>query len=370
MADSGGGIALAVRRVAVGYRVVGALWLWLLAFVVLATESGIAVGVVVGTGLLATGWALATVAVAARRSVLLHSPVWLAVDVAVSAAVIVLSAAADNERGFAGGYPFSTVALAAYGGGYPAAFAAAGVLSVVTLRTVGAGEAIGSVLVYLAGGGVIVWAIGVIRRNEAERRALEQRLAAEQAERARSQERADTGAALHDSVLQTLALIQRRSDDPAAVSTLARRQERDLRDWLGGRGRLGGAGEGRSLAVAVADAAAEVEEHYPVTVEVVTVGDIPLDDRVEALVAAAREAIVNAAKHADVSTLAVYAEVGGDAVTAFIRDRGAGFDPAAVPEDRRGISESIVGRVERAGGTAAIRATPGGGTEVELTLPR
>ena len=366
--STGGGIALALRRVVVGYRVVSVAWLWLLAAVVLVTEPQARVAIVLGAALLATLWSVATVALAERASVLLRSALWLGADVAVSGAVIILSTAAGSERGFSGGYPFSTVALAAYGGGYPGAIGAAVVLSVVSFVELGA-DAISSSLVYLAGAGVLVWAIGVIRRNEAERQALEQRLATEQAERARSQERADTGAALHDSVLQTLALIQRRSDDPAAVSTLARRQERDLRDWLGGRGRLGG-GDQAMFAAALADAAADVEADYPITVEVVAVGDAAIDDRLAQVVAAAREAMLNAAKHAGVATASVYAEIGDDTISVFVRDRGAGFDPRAVPADRRGVSSSIVDRVERSGGSAVIRSAPGAGTEVELSLPR
>ena len=358
---------MALRRVVVGYRLVGALWLWLLVAIVLVTEPDVRVAVVLGAAVLATLWTVATVSLAERAPVLVRSPLWLLADTAVSAGIVVLGNVAASRRGFSGGYPFSSVALSAYAAGYPGALAAAITLSLVSLFVLG-WDAIGATLVYIAGGSVIVWAIGVIRRNEAELRALEQRLAAEQAERARSQERADTGAALHDSVLQTLALIQRRSDDPSAVASLAREQERDLRDWLGGRGRLGGASE-PFLAAALADAAADVERTYPITVDVVTVGDAPLDERLEAMVAAAREAMVNAAKHAGVPTVAVYAETASDSVTIFIRDRGTGFDSGAVPADRRGVSQSVIGRVQRAGGTATIRSSVGAGTEVELTLP-
>ncbi len=367
-ADEGSGLGLALRRVVVGYRVVGLLWLWLLAIVVLVTEPQAKAGVVVGTALVATLWTVATVSVGARAPATLRSPLWIAADIALSAAVILLSVQAGAQRGFTGGYPFSTVLLAAYGGGYAGGFAAAGVLSGVSAWQLVETEAVSSSLVYLAGAGVIVWAIRVIRRYEMERRALEASLAQEQAERARSEERADTAAALHDSVLQTLALIQRQGDDPAAVASLARRQERDLRDWLAGRGRLGGASQD-TFAAALKDAAAAVEQDYPITVDVVTVGDVALDDRIDSLVAAAREAIVNAAKHAGVSAASVYAEVGTDDVTVFVRDRGRGFDPADVPPDRRGIRESIHGRMQRCDGATAVHSSPGAGTEVELRVP-
>jgi signal transduction histidine kinase len=195
-------------------------------------------------------------------------------------------------------------------------------------------------------------------------------LSAERAERIRSQERAEVAAHLHDSVLQTLALVQKRADDPRAVAALARRQERELRTWLSGAP-AHAEGE-RWLAAALQAAAQEIEEAHGVAIDVVAVGDAPLERDGEALVAAAREAMLNAAKFAgDAGAVAVYAEAGDERLEVFVRDRGPGFDPAAVPGDRRGVRESIVGRMERHGGRAAINAAPGGGgTEVELVLDR
>ena len=366
MTAAGEGIVLALRRVVVGYRVVGIVWLWLLVGVALR-ESREQWSLMVLAGLIATIWTVATVSAAGRAPGLLRSPWWLVVDVAISATLIVLSSMASPARGFFGGYPFSTVLVAGYGNGYPGAFLSAVLLSVVSVARLGGSEAINSSLVYLAGAGVTVWGFDVLRRNEAQRRALEQQLAAEAAERARSQERADTGAALHDSVLQTLALIQRRSDDPAAVASLARRQERDLRNWLSGRDqRLGGA-DGATFSAALTAAVADIERDYPMTIEAVTVGDAPLDEVLVALVAAAREAMINTAKHAGVTTASVYAEVADGRATVFVRDRGRGFDTGLVPPDRRGISESIVGRLQRHGATASITSRPGEGTEVELS---
>jgi phage shock protein PspC (stress-responsive transcriptional regulator) len=191
-------------------------------------------------------------------------------------------------------------------------------------------------------------------------------LTAERNERIRSQERAEVAAHLHDSVLQTLALVQKQADDPRAVATLARRQERELRSWLSG------APEARPddcLADALRAAAAEIEEAHGVPVEVVTVGDHDLDDRHRALVAAAREALANAVRHsASAEPIALFMEVAGGRTEVFVRDRGVGFDAAAVPEDRRGVRESIMGRMARHGGRAAVHSTPGQGTEVELIL--
>jgi signal transduction histidine kinase/phage shock protein PspC (stress-responsive transcriptional regulator) len=193
-------------------------------------------------------------------------------------------------------------------------------------------------------------------------------LAAERRERIRSQERSELAAHLHDSVLQTLALIQRRADQPGEVQRLARSQERELRAWLyARRDEMGIEG---TLASAVAAAAAEVEDRHGMPVEVVTVGDCPLDDRTEPLVRAAREAMVNAAKFSGVDRVDVFVEVDGVDVTVFVRDTGVGFDPDGVPEDRRGIAESVVGRMRRHGGEAVVRSAPGEGTEVELTMTR
>ena len=194
-------------------------------------------------------------------------------------------------------------------------------------------------------------------------------LSIERAQRIRSQERAELAAHLHDSVLQTLALMQKRADDPRAVAALARRQERELRTWLGGAP-AHGEGE-RWLAAALQTAAEEIEREHGVAVDVVTVGDARLDRDGEALVAAAREAMLNAAKFAgDSAPVAVYAEGGEERLQVFVRDRGPGFDVDAVPADRRGVRESIVGRMERHGGRATIQASPGGGIAVELVLER
>lgn len=198
-------------------------------------------------------------------------------------------------------------------------------------------------------------------------RRLVSELAEERRERIRSQERAELAAHLHDSVLQTLALIQRRSESPETVVRLARRQERELRSWLSGPPP---SAADRSLVAAVRQGAEEVEDLHGVPIEVVVVGDCTLDERLDALVAAAREAMTNAARLSQADEVAVYLEVGGDRVTLYVRDRGVGFDLEAVPPDRKGVSESIVGRMQRHGGLATIHTAPGSGTEVELELPR
>jgi signal transduction histidine kinase len=188
---------------------------------------------------------------------------------------------------------------------------------------------------------------------------------AERAARIRSEERAELAARVHDSVLQTLALIQRHADDPRKAAAFARRQERELRGWLYGDREVGE----ESLLTLLAAAAADVEELHGVRVELASSGDLPADERVRALALAAREAMTNAAKHSGADEVAVYAEASADRVSVFVRDRGAGFDVAGVPAGRRGIGDSIVARMERAGGAATVTSAPGEGTEVELSLP-
>lgn len=195
---------------------------------------------------------------------------------------------------------------------------------------------------------------------------LASQLTDERRERIRSEERTTLATHLHDSVLQTLALIQR-TDDPQRMNHLARTQERELRAWLFGKV---APSAGETLSDLLQGAAAKCESRYPAIVDVVSVGDTELDERVTELAAACGEAIINAAKHSQSPAISVYAEVEPDVITVYVRDEGIGFSPAVVGADRRGISESIEGRMRRAGGSAAIQSEPGQGTEVILTLPR
>ncbi|HEY6473752.1 MAG TPA: PspC domain-containing protein [Acidimicrobiales bacterium] len=241
-------------------------------------------------------------------------------------------------------------------GGFGIALLVEGHTTVAALKPIG-----GAALVIAAA--VIVfgpWWLSLVRDLIAERQA-----------RVRAEDRAQMAAHVHDSVLQTLALIQRSSDDPQNVLRLARAQERELRAWLF-EGRSPGAisedatmlGEGVNLLQR------QVEADHGITVQVVVVGDCELDDALRALLDAAREATVNAAKWSGADQVSVFAEVELDSVRIYVRDRGQGFDPASVPADRRGITQSIEARVARFGGEAVIRSAPGEGAEVQLFMPR
>ena len=198
------------------------------------------------------------------------------------------------------------------------------------------------------------------------RRLLDSR-AEERTARIRSEERAAVAAHLHDSVLQTLALIQRHADDQQAVNRLARSQERELRAWLYDPQVVR---EGGTWAGLVAGMVADVEADHALIVDPVVVGDAPVDEELAALGAATREALLNSAKHSGATAADLYTEVTPERVSVFVRDRGKGFDPETVPDDRRGLRDSVRGRLTRLGGTAEVRSAPGEGTEVELVLPR
>lgn len=213
-----------------------------------------------------------------------------------------------------------------------------------------------AVALLIVGGAALVafpWIYRAWREQIEQRRAL-----------IRSQERAEVAAHVHDSVLQTLTLIQRSAGDPQEVTRLARTEERALRSWL-----YAPTGDpDRTLAAALERDAADVEATYDATIDIVTVGDCSLDAGLAALVAATREAMVNAARHGG-GQVSVYAEADGQTAEVFVRDRGPGFDLDAVPEDRHGVRESLIGRMERNGGAAHVRSTPGSGTEVHLRMP-
>ena len=174
---------------------------------------------------------------------------------------------------------------------------------------------------------------------------------------------------LHDSVLQTLALIQR-ADAPGRAKTLARRQERELRAWLFDDRPTDAGTDSATLASQLRRIVAEVEDRHDVEVQLVVVGECPLEPRLDALASAVREAASNAARHSGAAEVAVYVEISPDRVEAYVRDRGMGFDVEQVAPGRMGLRESIIGRMSRNGGRAEVHSTPGEGTEVTLEMAR
>jgi signal transduction histidine kinase len=354
-----------LRQIIVGFRYVGAVWISVIGIVAIV-EWDARASIVLLTLIMA--WVWAAVTGFARRSTIRGWPFLLS-DLAVGVWTAAAPLFTDQIGGgtFSGGYPFSTVLVWAFARGIRG-----GVVGGVIVSAVAVTPSVNTIttdltnaIIYVAGGGVAGWAFNTLRRTEERRLEVETLLATERAERIRSEERAEVAAHLHDSVLQTLALIQKRSSE-AEVGTLARRQERELRNWLYGAAAL----SSHTLAGALEELCAEIEDVRGIHVELVTVSDAPLTDGLRALVAATGEAVTNAAKFSGVDKVSVFGEVAGDVGRVFVRDRGTGFDPDAIEDDRRGIRDSIIGRMERHGGTATVTSGAGRGTEIVLTVPR
>jgi len=361
-------LAFALAGFAGGAGVAAYLFLWALTPQALETSAlprpqAVATGrpgnesarnLVVGLGLLLVGGAL----VAQQRGVDLRLGVLIPILTVVGGAVLAWAQLDDAERGrwLVGdtGPSGRRAGLVRLGIGISLA-----VIGVVVLVTQGRGFSglweVGIPAVAVLAGVALVAAPWGVR--------LWGDLRAEQAQRIRETERADIAAHLHDSVLQTLALIQRKAGDSAEVVRLARAQERELRGWL----YAGPLGSQASLASAVTEVAHEVEDLHGIPIELVVTGDRPLDVGGAALVRAMREALRNAVRHGS-APVSAYVEVGSGSVEAFVRDHGPGFDLEEVPQDRFGVRESIMGRMSRHGGSASLRRLDHG-TEVYLSLP-
>jgi signal transduction histidine kinase len=376
----------ALDRLALVLRAIGALWMVVLAAAYAVTEQLVRPGVAAAACALGTAWAavLWVRRLPARGAGEGGRPGarrWavVGVDLATAAAVLVAPAALGETAGFAGGYPFAALVVALAAVGRRGVWVGVAVLSAATLASLAvAGAAIGpfvtgQLLLYVFSAVAMVVGVDVFRAGEARARAAEAELAV-------ATERAATASHLHDSVLQTLALVHRRAEDPGAVRALAQRQERELREWLFGD--AGAGGRATTLRAALDAAADRVQEDLGVAVRVVAADrvaalPVPAGDAegTAAVAAAAAEAMCNAAAHSGAGAVDVYAgaepaaDGHGEDLVVYVRDRGAGFDLAAVPPDRQGVRGSILARLARAGGRAEVDTAPGRGTEVRLRLP-
>ncbi len=363
-----GDLRAGLGRAAVVLRLVGALWIVLL---VLAAWAADQLTAPTATWVVTAGAVLWAIVLARGRWLeSTRPPAWVAVaDVAMAVGVVVGPALTGEQAGVSGGYPFASLLVGLAVAGQRAVVGVAALLSVAVLTTLAslgrssATSVASNVLLYLLGAVALVLGVRVLERQQARARATEAELAV-------ATERASTAAHLHDSVLQTLALVQRRAEDPGAVRSLARRQERELREWLfPGEGAPAGA---VPLDRALAEVAEQVQADHDVAVRLVAVGglaEVAVQGGVKSLVGAAREAMANAAVHAGVEVVDVFAERVDGALTVYVRDRGSGFVLEEVPADRHGVRGSILGRMAAAGGRAGVTSTPGRGTEVQLHLP-
>lgn len=366
------GLERALLWLVTAYRVFGAAWMILLGAVVLASSESPAgrPGWVVAALATVIVWTAVSVVVALRAPRITRTWAFVLVDIGVGVFSVIAAVLAESIL-FAGGYPLASVFAAVYAKGTAGGALAAIALTAAALARLPGRPSfdqpasVSVVISYLFSAAAAAGGASVLRSSDRRRAEAEAALAVERAARARADERAEVAAHLHDSVLQTLALIQRDTTATDRVRSLARGQERELRSWLyqaEGASTLG-------FREAVRQMAAQIDDMSDAVVEIVVVGDAPMDEHVDALIRAAREAVVNAVKHAGVSEVSVYAEAGASQVQLFVKDRGAGFTLETVRPDRRGIADSIVSRMERHGGSATITSQPGAGTEVRLVLP-
>ncbi len=356
-------------RIAAGARVIGAAWVGILVLFsyLLSRDAMQRPWLPIVVAVVAAAWSMVSVGWSASApSRLTSTPTLVGDSVIGGGALVAVALTGTGVLTYSGGIPLIVVAIGAIKGRREA-WTAALLMTLITLavRPGGIGEAVGSIVLYTAGAAIFTWIVRVLRSSDRRRRDAEDLRRAAEAAKVRAEERVEISRHIHDSVLQTLALVQKRTDVPAEVIVLARGQERELRQWLFGQPLVEGA-----FADALATVATEAEERYSVPVEVVTSGDDQLTEGAAALVAAAGEAIANAAVHSGATSVSVFAEVNADEFRVFVRDRGSGFDPDHIPDDRLGVRESIVGRLTSRGGTATVRSDEGWGTEWRLEVPR
>lgn len=366
-ADSTQPVDLTMFYAVVAFRLIAFVWMAALVVITFATDSGANDAIVGGSLALATLGTAATLLVV-RNGTALGSWRWIAVDGVIALLIAVAPYVADAERLFFGGYPISWLVLAVYAHELRGGLISAGLLS--TSQILGsalaprpgdpfaAGQVVGALAGFFTVAVVLGWTVHTLRRSERLRLAeRERRLVAEEREKVASH--------LHDSVLQTLALVQRGAEDSGEVRYLARRQEQELREWL----HQFSSPYDHSFEAAVRALGDGIEDRYRIHVETVAIGDCELDGDLTVMVEAAGEALANAAEHSGEDRVFLTSEVGDTQCVISVRDRGIGFDSDELAGDR-GLSISIKQRMQRIGGTAEIQSTRGKGTEVKLTLDR
>ncbi len=359
-----------LTRVAVGFRLVGAAWLCILAATVVSDDPSASRLVILAAVATAIAWSGVTWWTAVRRPAFFNSVGWVVLDGVVTVWIAISPFLADASSKFFGGYPMSWAFMAAYVGGVSYAAPAGAVLAFTQIAAAfdqnrALTSTVGDIATFVISAVLFGWAITLLRTTDARRHEAVRALEAERRERRLADERAEIGAHLHDSVLQTLALIQQETSEES-VRSLARAQDRDLRAFID---RMSSPFE-RSLSAAIKAVAGSVEDERAALIEVVMVGDCESDRHLDALVKAAREAMVNAAKYGGGSKVSVFGEVRDGAVTLTVRDRGAGFDVEEALQGSHGLAQSVVARMERHGGSASIASSPERGTEVVLRMPR
>lgn len=363
-----GDLESTLRWIVAGYRAFSAIWLSILGLVVLgsSTTDVARPAVVAATIGVVFVWAASATAIRVAKPLLLTKWWFVAIDLALGAWTVVAGTVAGTIQ-FAGGYPLAGAFSAIYAFGVAGGIIGAAVLTTAGLvpvlnRSEPFSQEVANALAFLFSVAAATGAAAALRTSDRQRVEAEAALEIERTERIRAEEHAEVAAHLHDSVLQTLALIERDTGATPDIRGLARHQERELRSWLFPNATPGGGFRESLVAMC-----SEIEDLGRVQVEVVVVGNTaePLDP----IVRAAREATLNASKHANVDLISVYGEVNDEEAFVFIKDRGTGFDPTAVSDSRHGIQQSIVGRMERHAGSAEIISTPGAGTEVRLRLP-
>jgi signal transduction histidine kinase len=352
-----------------GFRLFAAGWLAILAAVVLAGDEKADRPVIVWATLAAVAvWVLVATAIAKWRPTWVSTWVFVVIEILLSSFTVIAGDTAGSV-GFAGGYPLVGVFTAIYAKGTTGGIVAGSALFVTQLSLLGAvrsdiASRVSFLISYLFTAAAGIGIAAVLRASDRRRTEAEERMAAAENERARAEAKTEMTVHLHDSVLQTLALIQRDADTSDQSKRLARTQERELRAWLY-QGHDGTQPSG--FTDGLTTMTASVEDLTGVRIETVTVSDRTLDDRLRALLAAAREATMNAAKHAGVADISVFGEVSEHGVSVYVKDRGVGFDTNTASAGR-GIPDSILARMERHDGVVSIRSELGKGTEVILTM--